>query len=300
MSNPQAAMKMDGPVCAIVTPFDDRGAIEFGALRDELQFLWDRGERVIVVNGTTGEFPALTLDERKRILEYCRAHYAGTVINNVSSCAVDDCIELMSHGHDFSDAVLLLPPFYFAQPSRNGLAAFFRGVIRHARSRVFLYNFPRHTQAPIAPDLLHELAREYETVVGIKDSGGDLDVSEAYKSDPEFMVFVGGDRIALESLRRGLDGSVTGGGSPVIELLVNLHASFVDGKIAEAEANQRDLDVWTRFRSSLGQTELAVVKSALAHRIKGFPVHVRPPLEAATDEQSVLIGRKLLECGLVI
>lgn len=57
---------------ALLTPFKSDNGIDYGVLKEYIQFLEEHGANSIVTNGTTGEFPSLTINERKGILEFCK------------------------------------------------------------------------------------------------------------------------------------------------------------------------------------------------------------------------------------
>jgi 4-hydroxy-tetrahydrodipicolinate synthase len=288
-------MSLVGPIVAVVTPFDSRGNVDEGALRDNLQFLNHHGVGDIVANGTTGEFASLTLEERMRVLELCREVFKGRVISHISSCCDRDCRVLLEHASDHADAVLLLPPFYYAGISTEGCLSFFRHVLESCRLPTYLYNFPRHTQLEIAAELLNTLSGEFACIAGIKDSCGDLTVSQQYKrACPRLQVFVGNDRGALQALQAGLDGSVTGGGNPVPECLVHLRERFKSGDLRGAQAAQERLDAWTTLRESIPLSDIATSKAALGIRIPGYPPYVRPPLIGAGPEVLALLRSTFL------
>jgi 4-hydroxy-tetrahydrodipicolinate synthase len=200
------------------------------------------------------------------------------VVAHISACATRDCIRLLKHARDHADAVLLLPPYYYARGEEAGVLAFFREVIAAGRLPVYLYNFPEHTQFEITPAMFRVLAGEFEHVAGIKDSGGRLDVSQEYKRmAPRLQVMVGSDRCALEVLQIGLDGSVTGCGNPVPEFLVKLTKEYTSGRHDEAGATQRAFNRFTTFREELKIKEIPLVKAALSVRIPGFGPYARPP-----------------------
>jgi 4-hydroxy-tetrahydrodipicolinate synthase len=284
-------------VFAIVTPFNERDGIDEPALRDYLRLLDEKGVPAIVAGGTTGEFPSLTPAERMRLLECCRRDFRGTVVAHASSCCVGDCRQLLDHAREHADAVLLLPPFYYARPSGEGVHQFLGAAIAHSRLPVYLYNFPEHTQFAITPQLLAELAAQHPMLAGIKDSGGDFNVSRAYKAAcPQLQVFVGSDRRALEVLESGLDGSVTGAGNPVPEAFVAIARGYESGNQERARAGQRLLDRWTDFRERVPGGDIRISKAALGDRVAGFPARVRPPLVTCDEQQIARIRAGLREC----
>ncbi|MGI8908502.1 MAG: dihydrodipicolinate synthase family protein [Candidatus Sumerlaeaceae bacterium] len=267
------------PIFAVVTPFNSGDDVDHGALRDYLLWLHSNGVTRVVVCGTTGEFPSLTLAERRAVIETARAAFSGEVIAHASSCSVSETREMIAHARDFSDAVLLLPPYYFADVTQEGVREFFMRIAGDCPLPVYLYNFPRHTQFNIKPALLQRLQGDLPMLRGIKDSGGKWDQAVAYKqAQPRLQVIVGSDGAALRVLKEGLDGSVTGGASPVPQLMTLVHSRFVAGDQNGAESAQKRLDEWTIARKSAGVHEIALVKAVLSRLIFGFPAHVRTPL----------------------
>ncbi|MBI2957658.1 MAG: dihydrodipicolinate synthase family protein [Chloroflexi bacterium] len=273
------AVTFQGPIFAIVTPFDRGGRIDFSALDEYLGFLHGSGARTLIVNGTTGEFPSMTIAERKRVLEFCRLHFAGCLIANISACAAKDCTSLLEHASDTgADGVIILPPYYFSNATSSGLMAFFQSVLRRSAIPALLYNFPRHTNVEITRELLAALCEANGMIRGIKDSGGDLGVAAGLKSArPGLQVFFGSDTLAFEALERGLDGFVTGGGNAVPECPLGITQAFAGGRKDKALRWQKVLDLWAAYRKSRSALEIAVAKAGLAVRIPGFPVCVRPP-----------------------
>jgi dihydrodipicolinate synthase/N-acetylneuraminate lyase len=278
------------PFFAIVTPFDKHGAVDEEALGRYLEWLWERGVRQIVAGGTTGEFASLTLAERRRLLETCRASFAGEVFAHVSSSSVGETRELIGRARDFADGILLLPPFYYANAAEAGVREFFIRAAADSPLPLYLYNFPRHTQFNILPEMFAGLSHDLRSLRGIKDSGGKWEQSLAYKRmAPEMQVVVGADNAALKALENGLDGSVTGGANPVPRLLVRLEEQWRAGNLVAAQELQTCLDRWTAARKASAAHEIAIIKSTLAELLPGFAATVRPPLIEADPQ----IGKRL-------
>jgi dihydrodipicolinate synthase/N-acetylneuraminate lyase len=287
-------MLIEGPIVAAVTHFKKRGGICYEAVLAYLDFLTKKGVTNIIVNGTTGEFASLTFRERKSMLEFCRAHFKGTIVNHVSACSIKDVAGLLRHSEKFADAALLLPPFYYADAPMPGIIEFFEEVLKACNMPLFLYNFPCHCGIKIEPQMLAELVSKHECIAGIKDSSGDIRNALDYKSvDPDLQVFVGSDKAVLEVLENGLDGSVTGGGNPIPECLVGIHACAKRGDRAQAQRLQNIFNLWTDFRRSISSNEISAAKAGLHARMNGFPIWTRPPLLHETKQNLESISDKL-------
>lgn len=292
-------MKIAGPIFAILTPFDSNCHIDYGALRVYLDFLKDKGVKNIITNGTTAEFASLTFEERIALAEFCRSNFEGTLINNISSCSIGECKKMMDHSGDYCHYFLMLPPFYYANASDAGIVEFFKELLAYSAKPVLLYNFPRHTQVKIKPEVLRQLKRESARLVGIKDSGGDIEVSRSFKdTDDTLQVYIGSDSLAFEALRLGFDGSVSGGGNALPEFPLGIYNNFVHGELALAKKTQGAFNVYNSFRKKLQLAEIATTKVALSTRITNFPVNVRPPLTKGTPTEISEIGNFMNEMVL--
>lgn len=273
------------PILATVTPFTGDYRVDTGALGDYLMFLHEAGVRAILVNGTTGEFPGLTVAERKAVLEFTRAHWPGQLIAHIGASAVGDAIELLDHAHNHANAVAAIAPYYFAEPPEAGVREYFGLLLGRTELPLLVYNFPRHTQARITPALLGGLAAEYPMLAGVKDSGTDRGITREY-ADTGLSVFVGSDSAAAHIGDYGAHGIVSGGGNPVPELPVRIARALRAGDNDEAIKWQSVFDECRALRRRSGLTDIAFVKTALAERLPGFPMTLRPPLVAADIGQS--------------
>lgn len=274
------------PIVAVVTPFDAQGAVDNGALRGYLALLSAAGVKTILVNGTTGEFFSMTSRERGAVLELCREHWPGQIIAHIGSAAIGDAIDLLGRAQSHTDYLAAISPYFFAVPPEEGVCAYFRQLLVRSDVPMILYNFPRHTQTDITPSIVSQLAAEFPLLLGVKDSGKDRVVTRQFKAArPDMQVFVGDDRAGARLSEIGVDGLVTGGGSPVVELPVRIMDAVQGDDPEQAHRLQADFDRWSDARRASPLTEIAFVKAALAARLPGFPPHVRPPLVTASDSQ---------------
>ncbi|WP_280422741.1 dihydrodipicolinate synthase family protein [Nocardia carnea] len=277
---------LSGPIFATVTPFQASGEIDSAALGDYLDLLAAAGVATILVNGTTGEFPSLSLRERIRVAEWCRERWSGTLVVHVGACAVGDALELAHHAGGFADALAVMNPFFFAGAPDAGVEDYFRSVLGSCSRPTLLYNFPHHTQTPISPRLIAQLRGEFPQLAGIKDSGKDRTMTEQYQQlGRGFVVFLGDDRAGARIDELGVAGVVTGAGGPVAELPVRIATAVAAGDAGGALAGQSEFDRYTDARKRLPISDIAFAKAAVAARLPGFPAQVRPPLVAASVDQ---------------
>jgi dihydrodipicolinate synthase/N-acetylneuraminate lyase len=268
------------PIVATVTPFDANG-IDVGAVGEYVKWLWHQGVRTILVNGTTGEFFATSAAERLEMLVHCRRSFPGTVVAQVGCTSATDTVAALEQVTPHADCLAVIAPYYYADPPEDGLSEYFAEILSHAEIPVLLYNFPRHTQAPISPNILARLSAKFPQLVGIKDSGRDRNVTRGYV-ETGLRVFVGNDAMAARVDEFGVHGIVTGGGNPLAEVAVGIADALSEHDAARAARLQGLFDRWSTARRSWSLSEIAIVKAGLGERIAGFPTLTRVPLLGAT------------------
>lgn len=288
--------RLHGPIVALLTPFTASGEIEWQVFKTYLSSLNSWGVRTVIANGTTGEFPSLTISERQQVIKFVRENFEGIIINNVSATCVSDVRTLIGGSEDCADFILILPPYYYSACRDEGLYRFFIGALPRTSLPVMLYNFPLHTGNRLGLNLVARLLARGLSIQGIKDSSGDIDNALAYQSNfPELSIFLANDAKVLEALQNSLSGSVTGAANPLPELLIAMHSDYrlFGGK---EQSVQRCLDVWNRFRDASGYCEISLVKAAMGTRIDGFPIHVRAPLTQVPDEAIDPVRKVVRQC----
>jgi 4-hydroxy-tetrahydrodipicolinate synthase len=274
-------------IFAVPTPFERSNSLNFcrSALKDHLEVLSAAGATSILANGTTGEFPSLTLAERMSVLECCRTHFRGEVFNNIGSCCIADSLDLLAHAHQVADALVMLPPFYFAPVTSDGLRNFLYAVLSKSAIPSYLYNFPKFTQLNIDPQSLRTLAQGISSIKGIKDSDSNIESSIALKAhNPDLEVLSGNDDRLVEVYTANLNGIVAGGFSAFPELLYSVRKAISSGHTKQACDLQRLIEPWKQFRKRMSLSSIAAAKLGISTRIANYPIHVRPPLMTASQD----------------
>jgi 4-hydroxy-tetrahydrodipicolinate synthase len=289
-------VNLHSPIVALLTPFDASGEIEWQAFKTYLSSLYSWGVRTVIANGTTGEFPSLTINERRQVVEFVSENFDGTIVNNVSATCVSDVRDLIDGKQGCADFILLLPPYYYSGCQDTGLCRFFISALSGTSLPVMLYNFPQHAGNRLGVDLVARLLDQDFAIQGIKDSSGDLGNALIYRSNfPEMTIFLGNDAKVIEALQKGLSGSVTGAANPMPELLIAMQTGLpLCG--SKAQSIQRCLNVWNEFREASGYFEIPLVKAAMGARIAGFPIHVRVPFTPVPTEAIDRIRRVISNC----
>ena len=272
-----------GVFAANVTPFQrDTLAVDFAWLRRHLAFLHARGADGVVPLGTNGEGPALSLDERRTVIDAALAA-AGplAVIPGVGCANLPETIALTRHALAAGAAsVLVLPPFFFKNVSNRGVLAYYQRLCDAALQpgqALLLYHFPRLSGVPITDEIVAGLRASHPgCVAGIKDSGGDLaHILHWNALFPELRIFAGSDSLAAQALAGGCAGLITAAANLIPDLLQAVRRAVLAGEDpAAAQARVNTVRGWLEQVPSMH----AATKFLLSFFADLPPTVVRPPL----------------------
>jgi len=296
-----AAPKGDGKrkarfVSAALAPLNKSGDIDEALTEEYLAFLREGGVDGVLVNGSTGEFSSFSVAERKRNLEVFLRHKGSlTSMCQVGCSSQAEAIELLRHAQDAgADEALLLPPFYFNQPSTDGLVAFLEPILDAAEIPVLLYNIPQLSEVQITLDLVRRLGG-HRRFVGIKDSWGKLDNTLGYiKQNARLAVMTGASAQIQPVLEGGGAGALTGNGNVFPKQTKAIINAFNDGK--DVAAAQRKLDSLTPILKGYASPES---QKACLHLMGLGKMYVRAPFVDLNDAQRKEMGERMRSVGLL-
>ncbi|MEY4174313.1 MAG: dihydrodipicolinate synthase [Actinomycetota bacterium] len=195
---------------AMVTPFDENGALDLDVARQLAKWLQDQGNDGLVVAGTTGESPVLTDDER---LSLFAAVIEAVTIPVVAGTGTNDTahsVHLTKEAEALGAAGILAVCPYYNRPSQAGIEGHLRAMAAATPLPQVVYDIPVRTGRKISTALLLKLAREVPNVVALKDAAGNPGETAVLISQaPEgFEVYSGDDGLTLPLLASGIVGTV--------------------------------------------------------------------------------------------
>ncbi len=287
--------RFKGIVVAILTPFDDEDQIDLEYVKRLLRFVEEGGCNGFVVSGTNGEFPSMTIDERKALFETSASYKGKMFMVAGTGCSnLRETIELTRFAEVVgADAAMVVPPYFYSYATDNGLTEYYKRVFEAVSIPIFLYNIPQCSGVRISDAVIEGLAC-YPHLAGIKDSSGSLNSTLHYiKTFPQLRVFVGDDHHCLAVLAAGGAGHVTGMPNAFPRLVTELYTTFLEGR--DASQYQMRLSMARHIYSAF--PEFAVNKYVLSRR--GFPMrHCRLPLVDLTEGQKLEFERLMRAAGL--
>ncbi len=279
---------LNGIYAAVITPFDHNGNLAVEQFHSHLNRLARRGSHGILVAGTTGEGPSLSVSERIEL--FTAASKANTnlhLLAGTGAASLDDTIKLTRASFENgADAAVIIPPFFYLNAPLEGLTTYYTQVIQRATPRdgaIFLYHNPAVCGVGIDFDLIHRLRDKFpDQVVGIKDSSGDwAHTFSLCKTFPDFQVFVGHDSLLAKALLAGGAGAITGLANAFPDLLREVYdLNQQGGPLDQAQAR---LTATKEKFEGLPLTSAIKTLLTLGHIIENEDV--RPPLGPLTEVQ---------------
>lgn len=277
-------MKPGNIVTAMITPFDESGAVDMREAARIAAWLVDRGNDGLVVAGSTGEGQTLSHDERGALIAAVKQAVAGgaAVIANAGSNDTRDSVASVLEAQQAgADAILAVVPYY-NKPTQRGMIAHFSAIAQATPLPVVIYNIPGRTGSNMLPETLLELSRINENVAGVKESSGDLMQIGTIlaERDPGFTVYSGDDHLFLPCLAMGADGVVGVASHLCSPQYRTMLEAYQSGDVAECARIHRSL--LPLIRALFATTNPIPVKWAM--RELGFKTgECRLPLDAMPD-----------------
>jgi len=275
--------RLRGVLTALATPFAENGSLDEALLRDLVDRSIAGGVHGVVACGSTGEFSALSGDERRQVVEIVVDHVAGRVpvIAQTGATSTAEAIRLSRHAQAAgADVVMAVAPYY--EPLTLGeTLSYLRAVAGSVDIPVMLYNLPVATGVDLDPDTVGALAREVGNIRYIKNTTVDLAQSARliHNHGDVISTFVGWDSLLLSALAEGAAGVMAGTANVVPAELVAVYDAVTAGDLGQARK------AWARvyplIDAIMAQPFVPAVKAGLA--AAGFPVGTPRAPVAALD-----------------
>jgi 4-hydroxy-tetrahydrodipicolinate synthase len=227
---------------ALITPFDEKGRIDFGALERFVNWQIERGIDFLVPCGTTGESATLSGDERKAVTAAVVKTAAGRVPiiagagGNHTAKAVFWARDAAEVG---ADGILSVSPMY-NKPGPEGLFRHYSALAEATELPILVYNVPGRTGSDLDVDTILRLA-EIPRIVGLKEASGNFGkIARLMAALPEdFLVFSGDDSTAIALIALGARGVISVASNEIPRDMTALIGAALRGDWDEARKLQR-------------------------------------------------------------
>ena len=292
-------VQLRGVLTALATPFAADQSLDEALLRKVVDRSIDGGVHGVVACGSTGEFTALTGDERRRVVEIVVEQAAGRVpvIAQTGATSTAEAIALSRHAQSAgADVIMPVAPYYEAL-SVDETLTYLRAVAGSVDIPVMLYNLPMATGVDLQPDVVGALAREVGNIKFIKNTTTDMAQTAAliHNHGDVLSTFVGWDSLLLTALAEGAAGVMAGTANVVPAELVAVYDAVQAGDLARARK------AWGQVQplidAIMAEPFIAAVKSAMT--AVGFPVGgPRPPVAELDPDAAARIAKLVQELQL--
>lgn len=238
-------MKIPGRMLtAMVTPFNDKGEVDYDQAKKLALALMDSGSEGLVVVGTTGESPTLVREEEYELFRVVKAAVGdrGAIIAGTGSNSTAEAVSATKGAEKIGvDACLLVVPYY-NNPTQEGLYRHFKTIADNTSLPCILYNVPSRTVRSLTVDTIVRLS-EVENIIGVKEASGDMQqVSYTIsRTSDDFYVWSGNDSDTLNILALGGYGVISVASHLVGKQISEMIYAFLDGETGKAAEIHRHL-----------------------------------------------------------
>jgi len=282
---------------AMITPMTSGGAVDYdGAAKLAAYLVDDMRNEGIVVNGTTGEAPTTTDEEKTRVIKAVLEAVGdrASVVAGVGTNITAHTIELARQAERAGAHGLLVVTPYYNKPAQDALAAHFSAVADSTGLPMLVYDVPARTAVAVAPDTLIKLA-QHPRIVGVKDAKGDIAASSQVLAHTDLAYYSGDDPMTLPLLAVGGIGIVSVTAHVVGDRIMEMIEAFSQGRNAEAARLHRSM---LPANVGLFRNQAAVMTKA-AMDMLGLPGGgVRGPLLPASDAERQTLRADLTAAGV--
>jgi len=291
-----------GVLLPMITPFDEKVHIDEQMMRRLVDFNVDAGVQGLFVLGSTGQGPAMTIEERKQAAAIAldQAKSRVPVVIHIGTADAGSTVELAEHAAAHrADAVAIVPPYYYSDHTEYEIIAHYRAVAKAVSLPIFIYENPKYSGISIPPGLAVRMKEQVPALKGIKVAYGQGALLEYVRLLPDVSVFTGNaDLFGLVPF--GLAGMINPPTSFVPELCVDLFKAL-DGKdYGRAVQAQKRVDTAARLVGArlrkYGRVPLQEVFRMRGFAVKRFP---KWETEQMPKEEVVKLERELREAGIL-
>jgi 4-hydroxy-tetrahydrodipicolinate synthase len=292
-------MRFTGSYVALVTPWNnDLSDIDYGALKDIIEWHVESGTDGILPAGTTGESATLTHDEQERLIQKTVEFVAGRcqVLAGAGSNSTTEAVSLAKRAKALgADSILVITPYY-NRPTPEGLYRHFATVAENCDLPTMIYNVPSRTGTNILPDTVLRINREYPNIFGIKEASGVVDQSSQILNKSSMDVMSGDDSLTVPIMSVG--------GKGVVSVIANIAPAETKALTAAAlagdyvKAREWHHKLLPIMKACFVETNPAPVKTAL--QLMGrMNSRMRLPMVPLRPENEGVLLEALRKVGLV-
>jgi 4-hydroxy-tetrahydrodipicolinate synthase len=288
-------MKIPGRLLtAMVTPFDEKGEVDYEQAKKLAVALLDSGSDGVVVAATTGEAPTLTWEEELRLFREVKSVVGdrGDIVAYTGSNSTTEAVEATGGAEKIGvDACLSVVPYY-NKPNQEGIYQHFKAIAESTSLPIIMYNIPSRVVINMEPETMARLS-QIDNIIGVKEASANMEhVAKTINNARErFLIWSGNDNDTFPIMALGGYGVIGVTTHLVGKQYKKMMDLLLSGKVVEAAAIHRNLV--PLVNAMFCAPNPAPVKYALNHL--GFRVG-RPRLPLTdVDEKTAITIRDALK-----
>lgn len=281
---------------AIVTPFKD-GEVDYGRLKEQVEFQLDAGITCLVPAGTTGESPTLSHDEHEKVIGEVIQAAAGRckVMAGTGSNSTAEALRLTKRAAaEGADATLQVAPYY-NKPTQEGFYQHFKAVAESVDIPVCVYNIPGRTGKNIEVETIQRLS-DVPGITMVKEATGSLDQCSAVLGSTDLTVLSGDDSLTLPMVSVGAEGVISVAGNIVPTEMIKLVDAAISGDVATAQELHHRL--YGLCSNMLGLATNPIPLKAAMAMLGRDSGELRLPMTPLDEDSRVKLGETLMKFGL--
>ena len=288
-----------GACTAIVTPFDESGAINYEVFGKLIEDQIARGIDAICVCGTTGESATMSIREHIAAVEFCvkQVNHRVKVIAGAGSNDTSAAVYLSQHAQDSgADALLHVTPYY-NKASQTGLIKHYEYLADRTTLPIILYNVPSRTGVSFTAETYKALS-ENPKINGVKEASGNFSLlaHTRYLCGDDFYIWSGNDDQVVPMMSLGAKGVISVASNIVPEVMVKMSHLCLEGNYEEASRIQIE---YMDFIDALF-LEVNPIPIKAAMNLAGYDIgSLRLPLCDMSDGPLETLRRSMVKAGLL-
>lgn len=297
-------MKLEGTTVAMVTPFNSDDGVDEAGMRENINYLIERGVEGVLAAGTTGESATITHDEQRKMMDIMVDEVDGRVktIAGAGSNSSKEALGLVKYAESAgADAALVITPYY-NKPQPHGLYEHYKMLEKSTDIPIIVYNVPSRTGTDIDVDTIGKVA-QLDNIIAIKEANPDLDkVSQTIKkleelgSRDDFHIISGNDNLTLPMISLGAKGVISVVANVDPERMSQLVRAALQGNYAEA--GKLHYQLYDLMKVLFIESNPVPAKESL--NLMGRPSgQVRMPLGSMRDENKAQLRKVLQDLKLI-
>ena len=229
---------------AMVTPFDEKGAVDFEQAKRLAHALLDSGSDGVVLSGTTGESPTLTTDEKMRLFSEVKQSVGdkGAIIAETNTYSTAESIELSQEAEKQNvDGLLLVVPYY-NKPPQEGIYQHFKAIASKTNLPCIVYNIMGRTGVNMTDETTIRLS-QIDNIIGTKEASGDMNQIARIigGAGPDFKVWSGDDNQTFLMMSIGGYGVISVVSHLVGNQIKHMMGLLLEGDVEGAASEHRRL-----------------------------------------------------------